>query len=64
MHPIAEEIVFSDPIFSNHDQYYLSNEEDFIRRMEKSVRYVEMSRELDLPEHPLKRPFFKRCDTQ
>ena len=64
MHPIAEEIVFSDPIFSNHDQHFLSNEEDFIRRMEKSVRYVEMSRELDLPEHPLKRPFFKRCAIQ
>lgn len=32
--------------------------------MEKSVRYVEKSRELDLPEHPLRRPFFKRCNIQ
>lgn len=58
--PTAEAIVFNDPVFTNEDQYYLSNEEAFVRGMEKSVRYVEKSRELDLPEHPLKRPFFKR----
>ena len=62
MYPLAEDIVYSDPIFSNKDQYFLSTEEVFVRNMEKSVRYVEKSRELDLPEHPLKRPFFKRCN--
>ena len=56
--------MFSDPIFSTKDQYFLSTEEAFVRNMEKSVRYVEVSRELDLPEHPLKRPFFKRCNIQ
>lgn len=60
---LAEAIVFSDPIFSNDGQYFQSNEEEFIRRMEKSVRYVEKSRELDLPDHPIKRPFFKRYNT-
>jgi len=58
--PFAEVLVFSDPVFSNDEQYFLSTEEAFMRNMEKSVRYVEKSRELNLPDHPLKRPFFKR----
>ena len=64
MYQLTEDIVFSDPIFSNKNQYFLSTEEVFVQNMEKSVRYVEISRELNLPEHPLKRPFFKRCRIQ
>ena len=42
----AEAIVFSDPVFSNDDTYYLSTEERFMRGTEKAVHYAKKLNEL------------------
>ncbi|XP_065897934.1 peroxisomal acyl-coenzyme A oxidase 1-like [Dysidea avara] len=56
-----ESLVFSDPVFNNDDLYFRSNEEAFMRDMEKSVRYVQRCQELNIQDDPIKRPLFVRA---
>lgn len=43
-------LVTDDPVFRQDDRYYLSGEEAFDRAMEKSLRYIERCRELDITD--------------
>lgn len=49
MTPTAK-LVTDDPVFRQDDRYYLSGEEAFDRAMEKSLRYIERCRELDITD--------------
>ena len=46
----AAKVVSDDPVFRQDDRYYLSGEEAFDRAMEKSIRYIERCRELDITD--------------
>ena len=39
-------LVVNDPLFNQDDKYFLSNEEAFDNGMMKSVRYVEILKEM------------------
>lgn len=56
----VESLVFSDPVFNNDDLYFRTNEEAFMRDMEKSVHYVQRIQELGIQDDPIKRPLFAR----
>lgn len=57
----TEAIVFSDPVFRHDDTYYRTNEEAYIRDIEKSVRYIEKYWELSLNKNPLRDKYFRRA---
>lgn len=57
----AEAIVFSDPVFRHDDTYYRTVEEAYVRDIEKSVKYIEKYRELNLSKDPLRKSYFTRA---
>ena len=57
----TEVIVFSDPVFRHDDTCYRTTEEAYIRDIEKSVRYIEKYKELNLIENPMRKIYFRRA---
>ena len=43
----AVKLVCEDPVLDNSDKYFLTREEAFDRRMEKSMHYIQLCREHD-----------------
>ena len=57
----TEAIVFSDPVFRHDDTCHRTAEEAYIRDIEKSVRYIEKYRELQLSKDPQRKLYFRRA---
>ena len=48
-----------DPVFQQDDRYFLSTEETFDRSIQKSVRYVQVCKELGITDN-VEKTFFKQ----